>query len=544
MRIETVVHSSKVKCKQFQNILRRFARDFDVFPSFDIIIGNIDNAIYSKWGMIYLTNVPTEEDYSYADKYLTILGLGFHGIVPSTELNRILIWIASRNIFGLDINPKVHNFMVSLFSLFSTIYVLMKKDSWRRIVGEIVEKYCENIRLRTKLDKLIYDYMHSFMGDSENEDIAKIKSLIGTNMPIYLKSKLFFELVRKYEHTFEPWSYQERYIRRFVIPIKCSEEPLKHAKQFEKTKLSPEEMEHIAEYDRNLAKKIAKKLDGEYRGGDLPAYSDSPEMIQQLLEKRRYLAAVRRARIRRVMSLIETMLLMAPESRKRYGYDSWYIGDDEEDLDIEISAENFGKVIPDLSTLKNIYEKRGELGGEGGIGHIELCIDTSGSMNGDNIEIAVEIGIALVEIAKKYEKTIGLTTFSSGVWHGLEPTQDYDLVEEIILRLDACGGTNIRNVFNTIERHLSLVSEKPLVGVITDTMIYDINYPIVRQRFGELKNRSKIVIFAITDKIWKKSEDTIINVGLETIRMSPRELDEESIEYIIDVTRRVLGQPM
>jgi len=168
---------------------------------------------------------------------------------------------------------------------------------------------------------------------------------------------------------------------------------------------------------------------------------------------------------------------------------------------------------------------------------LELCIDTSGSMQGESIERAVELGVAMVEVAKKYERTIGLTTFSSGAWRGVEPTQNYDLVEEIILRLDAAGGTNIRFVFDTIEKHISMVSERVLLAIITDTMIYDINYPIVQQRLSDLSGRIKVIMFAITDNIWSRSRDTIESTGISIIKIPPKEPMEDMIGRIAMLVR-------
>ncbi len=539
MRIIWSSHFYNVSCSELRELVIRFSRDFGIFPNFEIVVCNPKDSWYDRWGVLLLSEIPEGERLKAFDRYLLLAGLGFHGIMPATELNRLLIWVASRRVFGTNLHNKVYGFLISIFSLLSTVTLLAGRHYWSEIVRKTLGEILETMpRPRSRLGRLIAEYFGLIIGRGSEETSTALRTILESPISTYAKSKLFFEIIAKIEKDFEPWEYYERDLRRIVMPISWDMDMV-GGKEWLRSALSPKDIEQLAEIDENFAIAIARRLDKRKRCGKMPAYSPRRTMLQKLLRERRYLAAARRARIRRILSTLETLLLSSGPTLTHYGYHDWYIGDDEERLNVEVSVDTFGRVVPNLSTLGEIFERGGERLSDT-IGHLELCIDTSGSMDGEPIERAIDVGVALVEIAKKYEKTIGLTTFSSGAWSGIKPTQDYDIAEEIILRLEAEGGTNIRHVFRILEDHLSYAREKALVAIITDTMIYDINYPSVVRLMEDLSTRAKILMIVIGEDIWERSREIILGMRLSTIIIPPKGLNSESISTLIGETEKAL----
>ncbi|MEX0569489.1 MAG: VWA domain-containing protein [Candidatus Njordarchaeota archaeon] len=536
--VRRIVHYSDVPSEELRKIVTNFSRDFNIYPNFYVELVEPQKAWYQKWGWILLFDMPRGRLDPY-NKYLLIMGLSFHGLMPATEINRLLIFSAARKVFNVFQDDRL-GILMSIFSTLFAFTRLINNANWRREVISALEYVTSSYKKpRTKIVKLILGYYNALLMNKFDGVLAKINRILLSNLPTYLKAKFFFERISQIEKTFEPWTYQKRLLKRIVIPISSDENLMKSSDFHSGREITLEDIEQLAQVDYKLARKIAIKIDKEKRvGGRMPLYSENETMLQKLLKERRYTAAVRRVRIRQLLSVLETMLLRENFVLMRYGYDQWFVGDDEEFLDVEASADSFGKVVPNLSTLKNIYEYGGHKIASETVGHVEVCIDTSGSMIGEPLERAIDVGIALIEIAKKYEKTIALTTFSSGAWQGIIPTQNYDLVEEIVLRLEADGGTNIRHVFSVIDGHLSYINEKAIVVFITDTMIYDIDFPTVVSSLEDLSERAKICVIALTNEVWWKTKRTMASAGIDIIQMSPREANEEKIEILFDFAKR------
>ena len=481
-----------------------------------------------------MSKIPSNDDLDAIDKYYLMASLGFHAISPATELNRILILTAAKRVFN-DLSKEAYGFLASIFSTLYIFTWLMDISKWRDYVRELLRFICKRHNSQSRVGMFICGYF-KYLCDPEGDVglYEAVRRLILSDLPIYTKAKIFYDILRENMGDLSPWQYHRRCLKRIIIPISSDDIMPYSSDAWKEKAISTEDMEYLAQIDVNSATRLARKLDKIYSSaGKMPLYSESRTLIQKLLKEKRYIAAVRRARIRQIISRLETYLVSWSPSRSLYGYGSWYIGDDEEELNIEASAENFGKVVPNISTLRHIYETGDDVDSYG-VGHIELCIDTSGSMRGEGIECAVDIGVSIVEIARKFGKSIGLTTFSSGAWCGLDPTQDYDLVEEIVLRLEAEGGTNIRYVFDVIDDHISRLTEFPLVVLVTDTYIYDINFPMVIHRLESLKRRARVLLVALTNELWRKSIDTILTVGIEIVKIAPRMGDLDNIIEVID----------
>ncbi len=527
----------EIRCPELRNLVLTVSREYNLFPGFTIRIDSPKSAWYNSWGTIILSEYPEGDTLYDFDRYLLLLGLGYHAILPATELNRLIMLAASRKILG-NVDKKIHGFFVSLMCLFSIFTQFSNHKSIRPIVRDSISKIVKQKKaFYSPLGRILMEFYEGLLGRQISERTKRLIKIVSLKIPLYAKAKIFFKELLSEMGSLSPWSFHERNLRRYILPISADE----IIDRSGKICLNPRELELLGEIDYNFAKTIAKKLDAKLGGkGKQPAFSENKVLIQKLLDKRRYLAAARRARIKKLLSIIEEKIISIEPRATKYGFSEWFLGDDEEKLNIEISADTFGYVIPEISTLRDVYERGGErIFGRGTLRHIELCIDTSGSMDGNAIERAIDLSVALVEIAKKFHMSVGISTFSSGAWEGSPPTFDYDVIEELLLRLDSEGGTNIRHVFELIEKHLNVLFEKALVAIITDTAIYDIAFPEVINNLMSLRERAFLVIFAITHELWKKAETTLNLLNVPIIYVSPDATEEEEVNIVVNKMSRL-----
>ena len=248
--------------------------------------------------------------------------------------------------------------------------------------------------------------------------------------------------------------------------------------------------------------------------------------------QRRYVAAVRRVRIEQILAALKDR----PRGKRRLairGQTTWEIGDDEEELNIEMSVETFGRLVPNLTTLRNLYEEDKEGIKNKGFSHLEIVIDTSGSMNGSPLETAIDMAVALIEAARREEDSIALVTFSSGAWEGIPPSFEYDAIEDIILRLMADGGTNLRGAISIIDEHLSQVNDLAGIFIISDTAIWDINRLEVKEKLRNWALKMPVYLIAITDEMYEETQIALKNSLVRLIRISPSE--ESPWEIVLDL---------
>lgn len=529
----------EINCSELKEIVDKVSRLYNLFPGFVIKVDSIKSAWYTQWGTILLPEPPEGTKLSDFNKYFLLLGLGYHSILPATELNRLIILAAARRTLG-NYSSEVHGSLLSVLCLF----VIFAKLSNQKYISSIVKESIEGIlkskpTSSTPLGSILREFYEFVLGRKISSKTMRIINVALADMPLYAKAKIFFRELLAEIDTLDPWSLHERELRKYLIPISANE-----VMNSDSIPISLQEMEQLSEIDYDFAKEVAKKLDKQLEIGKLPikepAFSQDKTILQKMLNRRRYLAAARRARIRAILSLIEEKIIEIEPQTSRYGFCEWYMGDDEEKMNIEISADTFGRVIPDVSTLQDLREIGGDLNSlERSIRHMELVIDTSGSMSDDPIERAIDVGMALVEIAKKYGMSVGLSTFSSGAWEGVPPTFNYDAIEEIILRLDSEGGTNIRNVLSVVDNHLSSLYDRALVAIITDTAIYDIKFPEVINSLMNVREKSILVFFAITQKLWEKTEDVLKTLNIPVIILPPNITECEEIEIIIRELTRI-----
>jgi len=540
-----------IHSREFFSIIQKFGQRYGLLPYFKV---RISKELYiDQWGVIVLPRIIKNEFLHPDEKFYLIISLGYHGISPKREIYRLL----QRIIIAKIINQDWRSPMISWLSgFFSTLYVLSEitKDEYifRRVrdVYYWLQKTLESIEKRTVLEEFFLNYIQILRGylseDTELSRKAKnVIEILQSNLPYHEKVKSTFRILKSFITKLKSPKNMGNVLRNIIVPIgKPNEQDkeiwgknIKSEREGEKD-LTPNELSEIAKLDYKIAMNLAKKLDKKieenaeklFKGGKLPGFSDRLRMYQKLSRYRRYVYAVRKVR------MSEVLLSFPLKYDPRYGLSprglaDWEIDDDPERLDIEASIENYGRVIPGLSTLKRFYEYSKE-GGIGDSKHFEIILDTSGSMDGEPLEKAIEITLALIEFAKSWEYSIALITFSSGAWEALPPSYDYDFVEDIVLRLLADGGTNLRGALKILDEHLSIISNSPLIFFITDTAIWDISTFSVKMKIRELAQRYPTYLIAITDELYEDTKYSLRESGIKLIFVNPK--GERVWELVLD----------
>ncbi|MHA1615757.1 MAG: vWA domain-containing protein [Candidatus Njordarchaeales archaeon] len=562
MSIIEKLHSSAISSLEFQKLLSAFCRKHGMYPSF-IVIAPFKKYI-EKWGELPLPRIPRESFLHPDEKYYLLIGLSYHAIMPRNELNRLIL----RSIISKALGISWKSPLVSQLSgFFSTLYGFTKLSSSHdniRHCKEALNWACSILsyqRHKLGLAEFLYTYYRLLMGareESEYYPLAEnVKDIIESNLSPEEKAQAFFFILKE---IIQRDLFNENTFKKFLSQYSISLGP-PHSEEKEKTwgrnwraeknksnEISPEELQRLAKIDQQNALEIAKELDknlekkkapskqkeetlNKKQKSFLPGYSSRLRMYQKLLSKRRYIAAVRKVRLEKILASLD----IRPSGQQALairGQTIWEIGDDETELNIEMSAETFGYVIPNLTTLRNLYEEDEEGKKKRGITHFEIIIDTSGSMNGQPLETAIDVAVALIEKARRLENSVALVTFSSGAWEALPPSFEYDALQDIVLRLMADGGTNLRGTLNIVDTHLSQVTGLGAIFIITDTAIWDINKPEVRDKLREWARKHPVYLLAITDELYEETTYALQNSAIRLLKISPSH--EAPWEIVLD----------
>ncbi len=561
MRIFEKVHSSAVPSREFQKVLSAFCRQSSMYPSF-ILITPLRSYI-EKWGEIPVPRIPREAFLHPDEKYFLLIGLSYHAIMPRKEINRLLLRSIIAKTFGINWKSPLVSQLSGLFSTIYSFTKLVSKKEFKQHCKDALRWACavlETQRHQLNLAEFLYVYYRLLNGVQENSEyleLAKnVKNLIEDKLSIEEKMQLFFYLLSQ---IIRRDMFNERDLRNFLNQYSISlgspynEEKERswgrnwRAEKKKSKEITPEELQKLAKIDQQNALELAKELDKNLgkkekekeetrtaqrkEKGFLPGYSDRLRMYQKLLSQRRYIAAVRKVRLERILASLE----IRPSGKQALairGQTVWEIGDDEDELNIEMSSETFGYVIPNLTTLRNLYEEDEEGQKRRGIMHFELIIDTSGSMNGQPLETAIDIAIALIEKARKVENSIALVTFSSGAWEGLPPSFEYDAIEDIVLRLMADGGTNLRGALDIVDSHLNCIMGLGAIFLLTDTAIWDINKQEVQEKLREWARKHPVYLLAITDELYEETTYALRNSAIKLLKIPPTH--EAPWEIVLD----------
>lgn len=531
---------------------------YGFFPSFRVISPLRD--FISEWGEIPLPRIPLNEYLHPDEKYYLLIGVGYHGITPRTEINRLVLRSLISKKFGIDWHSQTVSWLSAFYSTLEIYTALSQNHAIKSLIKEPL-KYMiailENKKYTSPLLSFVREYYRYLLKKEVKDDdimefVKNINEILASRIKFETKVNLFFDII---EQIIKMEMHDEKNIEKNMSAFTISlGSPYSENKKRtwganwrvlesrENKDITPRDLKRLARVDEKSALELAKELDKKTQGdkkvdkkikkGKLPGYSDRLRMFQRLLSQRRYIAAVRRVRMERILASIQERPLGSQQLVMR-GHTIWELGDDEEELNIETSSETFGRVIPNLTTLKNLYEEDTEGTKRKGISHLEIIIDTSGSMSGMPLETAIDISVALIEAARKQEHSIALVTFSSGAWEGVSPSYEYDVMEDIILRLMADGGTNLRGTLSIIENHLSLINGLAGIFIISDTAIWDINRSDVKERIRNWALKMPVYLIAIADDLYDETELALKNSFVRLIRISPSK--ENPWEIVLDM---------
>ena len=198
------------------------------------------------------------------------------------------------------------------------------------------------------------------------------------------------------------------------------------------------------------------------------------------------------------------------------GCETWRVGDKIEDLDVLTTVQTSGIAIPNITTVKRARSDKGET--ERGKGSsICLVVDKSASTYGDVIDREVEACFAIVENARHFGDKVSLLTFSGGLYvkGAIEPSFDYDHVEDKLVRLEGAGGTVIAPALKRA-RDFAVKEGKQTTYIATDCGVWDMERAFTI--LEELASYGKIVLFFVStsdieDKDQKKFRNKIKQLG-------------------------------
>ncbi len=544
------IHSSRIPSRKFQNILERFCIQFDLYPSF-IIINAPRRRTLQDWGEVPLPRIPVEELHPDT-KYWLLNGLSYHAIAPCSEANRLMLrYVISNLIRRFSTDSPAVSWISGIFCTLLSYTKLSRTDAWEAHVREAIKWNIEVLKEKEKglLTDFVRSYFQHLLGEEGPPEYRTLVERTYTilKQPLEMREKVetFIKLIKNIlkSEAVPLVSLQDK-VEDFTSSIGS---PFQ-TKDFwgenwrargKSSGVTPEDVAKLARISQDDAMTLAKKLEEresktveklQSMGTNwLPRYSKRQEMLQKLLAQRRYIAAVRRVRLKLLLEKIGRL-----EGRRRMeigGKTNWSLGEDPEELDIEASVETFGHLIPNLTTLRNFWVKSTSGERRGGGRHIELLIDTSKSMEGPPLERAIDVGLALIEKAKERDDYVGLTTFSSGAWEGFPPCRSYHAVEEILLRLLASGGTNLRHALQVVEDHLVESDWSSSLFLLTDTAIWDINYPNVRRKLMGWAEVLPVQIIALTPKVYPDTRDAFKHSDIKLIH-APH-LDRSEWELVL-----------
>jgi len=111
------------------------------------------------------------------------------------------------------------------------------------------------------------------------------------------------------------------------------------------------------------------------------------------------------------------------------------------ELDAKASIAKYGVLIPNVTTLKKMYEEGGSQRA------LILVIDKSGSMKGlIRIERAIEASVGLVEQVRRSGDLVSAIAFDTFPWLTSPPSRNYTEIINKICGLIADGSTSISRV--------------------------------------------------------------------------------------------------
>jgi Mg-chelatase subunit ChlD len=213
----------------------------------------------------------------------------------------------------------------------------------------------------------------------------------------------------------------------------------------------------------------------------------------------------------------------------------WTLGDQPELLDVELTLENAGIILPGVSTLR--YEPK-EGGGEPVRARpaVQIILDTSGSMDQQLARRAI---LALVEAARVEGTEVSLILFSGSVWLQRGFSCQYNTMEAEAWQKYASGGTEFKPAVKAAWKVMreARLREKALIICATDWREDDESVAAMLGYLEEMKKEGHLVnVLHMNRQAW------IEEYGyMKELRRRLDALQPVAVERMEDLAGLVLG---
>lgn len=217
----------------------------------------------------------------------------------------------------------------------------------------------------------------------------------------------------------------------------------------------------------------------------------------------------------RLIDTVEMVHRQGTRRRQFAGFTRWRVGHRLPDLLFERSLERYGRIIPNVNTLKKNFMVIGNADESRGMANICLIVDDSGSMSFEEVLSCLQESLfSLVLAAEKRQDPVSLIVFGSEVSHKQKPSFDYPLLKRAVASLEGGSGGTILAPAVREARRIAETVERQTTFLFTDTEVFDREADLKAELEG-LASLSRIILFAFSD-----TEETAARFAR---RLPPRE---------------------
>jgi len=526
---------------RIRQYILKVALEFDLLPYFSVVY---PSKLIEHWGQIPWRGGTLPKKLTDSLKYTILVSLGYHAIVPRTEVLRQKLLNIADEFFIKKYNYKRYKryghtynsfYALNIFSQLSVVsYELIRaSENIRKDIRKALEYITDRLEKDNKLGqkstyvkdpvtRLVYDYYSFLLG---RETIFYSKSQMNDLKELLLSDTSWedkFRKLLKYIDEIDKDFWEEcrnRGPKGFASGI----HGVGIGIPWENKSMGPNET--VGETFNDLEKIIddmmfrgevsqavdfAKELDEMYESKKEKEAKSIGIGGKGFLGTRQFIARIRKVKYYNIILPAVKEEISKRLGKDPAGFSTWNIDEDPERLEIEVTLEDYGIIIPNVFAYKRYYVPRKRK--RFGVGHVVVIIDTSGSMHGEPLEYAIEGALSIVEAARSAGDSVSVITFSGGPWLEYGPSYDYDTAVEFISRLYADGGTEIFNALVKADEHLMKMGGGGTF-IFTDTYIWDIEK--AAKAFWFLSTyRGPVYIFSTERELYNELERALRGTGV------------------------------
>ncbi len=184
-------------------------------------------------------------------------------------------------------------------------------------------------------------------------------------------------------------------------------------------------------------------------------------------------------------------------TQHREGVSVWQVGESIKKLDVLATLERSGLLLPEITTLKNLYPQTQV---KNPPGSVCLIIDNSNSTSGLIIQSELDASIALIEASRRLKMDVSAIVFGSDVTASIEPGSEYDRIERLLAELDGqSGGTRLSPALDKAISFAGMQKKKMSTVIFSDSYIFDTRESI--ERITTLQKKGPVIMFLVEQKL-------------------------------------------